>query len=146
MPGPVFPVSVKAVLPVDGRVPLLLNERGEWELPGGRLEPGEQPADAVIREIHEELGVAAAVDRLLDTWLYRIAGHGEVLIVTYLCRLTGPPHWRVSDEHRALRHAALSELDALPMPEGYRRSVRAVLAAAPDSPEGDQNGGDLRSR
>jgi 8-oxo-dGTP pyrophosphatase MutT (NUDIX family) len=38
-----FPVSIKGVLVEAGRVVLLENERDEWELPGGRLEPGEPP-------------------------------------------------------------------------------------------------------
>ena len=51
-----FPVSVKAVVEVGGRVPLLRNERAEWELPGGRLEAGEELEAAVEREVREELG------------------------------------------------------------------------------------------
>ena len=36
-----FPVSIKGVLYDGGKIVLLENERNEWELPGGRLEPGE---------------------------------------------------------------------------------------------------------
>ena len=42
-----FPVSIKGVLVEAGRVALLENERDEWELPGGRLEPGEAPEGTV---------------------------------------------------------------------------------------------------
>jgi ADP-ribose pyrophosphatase YjhB (NUDIX family) len=55
--GPVpggYPVSVKGVVVRDGRVLLLRNDRAEWELPGGRLEPGETPPQCVVREIAEE--------------------------------------------------------------------------------------------
>ncbi len=48
-----FPVSVKGVTVQDGRVLLLENKRAEWELPGGKLELGE---DCVVREIGEETG------------------------------------------------------------------------------------------
>jgi NUDIX domain len=47
-----FPVSVKAVVEVDGHVPPLRNERAEWELPGGRLEAGEELEAAAEREVH----------------------------------------------------------------------------------------------
>lgn len=125
-----FPVSVKGVLLVDGRVPLLRNERAEWELPGGRLEAGEEPPACVRREIAEELGIAVSVGALLDCWLYRIAGHGEVVIVTYACRKAGPGVLRHSAEHSAVGLFAPAEIDALPMPEGYRRSIRRALAAS----------------
>ena len=45
-----FPVSIKGVLVEAGRVALLENERDEWELPGGRLEPGEAPETCLARE------------------------------------------------------------------------------------------------
>jgi 8-oxo-dGTP pyrophosphatase MutT (NUDIX family) len=63
-----FPVSVKGVAVQGGRVLLLENERNEWELPGGKLELREDPADCVVREIREEAGwkvTAGAVARLL---------------------------------------------------------------------------------
>jgi len=52
-----FPVSVKGVLFEEDQVVLLLNERDEWELPGGRLERGEDPVVCLEREFAEELGV-----------------------------------------------------------------------------------------
>ena len=51
-----FPVSVKGVAVQDERVLLLENERAEWELPGGKLELGEDPLACVVREISEEAG------------------------------------------------------------------------------------------
>jgi 8-oxo-dGTP pyrophosphatase MutT (NUDIX family) len=51
-----FAVSVKGVAVRDGQVLLLENERAEWELPGGKLELGEDPPACVVREIAEETG------------------------------------------------------------------------------------------
>ena len=51
-----FPVSVKGVAVQGGKVLLLENERNEWELPGGKLELGEDPPDCVVRGISEETG------------------------------------------------------------------------------------------
>jgi mutator protein MutT len=82
--APRYPVSVKAVLFVDGQCVLLKNEREEWELPGGKLEAGDSPEQTVLREIGEELGIEARVVRLLDSWIYFVNGV-DVLIITYLC-------------------------------------------------------------
>ena len=121
---PVFPVSIKGVVFVGERVVLLKNERKEWELPGGRLEAGESPAACVVREIGEELAIDVTADELLDCWLYEVLPGREVVIVTYGCRYDGDGVVRVSHEHSAVGQFDLWELDGLPMPEGYRRSIR----------------------
>jgi ADP-ribose pyrophosphatase YjhB (NUDIX family) len=116
------------VLIEDGRVVLLENERGEWELPGGRPEAGEDPASCVAREFAEELGAEITVGRIVDSWNYEVITGRHVMIVTYAVTRAAPGDLRISDEHRRLGWFALDVLDGLPLPEGYRRSIRAVAA------------------
>jgi 8-oxo-dGTP pyrophosphatase MutT (NUDIX family) len=125
VPAPRFPVSVKGVVFLEGRAVLLRNEREEWELPGGRLEAGEEPARCLVREMAEELALEVSVETILDCWRYDIQGRAEVVIVTYGCRLLGEGRIRISAEHRAFGLFGIGELDGLSMPEGYRRSIRA---------------------
>jgi 8-oxo-dGTP pyrophosphatase MutT (NUDIX family) len=110
------------------RVVLLLNERDEWELPGGRLEPGEDPVACLKREFAEELSIEIIVDRILDCWLYPVLPGKDVLIVTYAVRRTDRGKFRVSREHLKFGIFSIGELDALAMPEGYRRSIRNCVA------------------
>jgi mutator protein MutT len=118
-----YPVSIKGVLLIDGRVVLLKNEREEWELPGGKLDPGETPEACVVREIEEELGLAVECVAILDSWVYEIRPDVSVLIVTYGCRLLNDATPRLSHEHKEVGLFAFDEITALPMPAGYRRSI-----------------------
>jgi 8-oxo-dGTP pyrophosphatase MutT (NUDIX family) len=123
-----FPVSVKAVLlDPDQRVVLLKNEREEWELPGGKLEEGEQPSEAVIREIKEELGFRVRCGPILDSWLYEVLPGTDVLIVTYLVEVASFDGIQHSEEHTAVGRFTLAEIEKLAMPEGYRASIRRAL-------------------
>jgi len=119
-----FPVSVKGVVIRRDEVVLLRNERDEWELPGGKLEPWESPEDCVAREISEELNLQVTPSVLLDTWVYAMTAEVQVLIVTYGCRETDEVEATLSREHRQLQWFPLSQVPDLPMPEGYKASVR----------------------
>ena len=119
-----FPVSVKGVVIRGGEVVLLRNERDEWELPGGKLEPSESPQVCVAREIAEELRLQVEPGALLDTWVYCITPDVRVLIVTYGCSETVEVEAVLSHEHKQLRWFPLSQIPSLRMPEGYKASIR----------------------
>lgn len=123
-----FPVSVKAVLFEAERVVLLENERRQWELPGGRLETGENPVSCLVREVAEELGAEVAVEAILDSWVCEVLPGREVLIVTYGVRRLDRREMRVSGEHQRIGLFGLGELSGLPMAEGYRASIRSWAA------------------
>ncbi len=121
--GYAFPVSVKGVAVQDGRVLLLENERDEWELPGGKLELGEDPQECVVREISEETGWQVTAGPILDCWQYHIREDCDVVIVTYGCHFAGDRPSVVSAEHQQARLFALADVPGLDMPTGYKRSV-----------------------
>jgi 8-oxo-dGTP pyrophosphatase MutT (NUDIX family) len=118
-----FPVSIKGVCVRDGQVLLLRNERDEWELPGGKLELGEDPVDCLRREIAEETAWAVTVGPILDAWQYHIHDDVDVLIVTYGCFVDADEPVQVSGEHKEARLVDHVEVATLPMPPGYRRSI-----------------------
>ncbi len=120
-----FPVSIKGVVVRDGRVLLLRNERDEWELPGGKLELGEDPVVCVAREIAEEVGWEVTTGPILDAWQYHIRDGVDVLVVTFGCHTAATTDPVVSHEHKQVGLFAKDEVAALAMPEGYKRSVRA---------------------
>ena len=120
-----FPVSIKGVLYEGGRVVLLENERGEWELPGGRLKPGETPESCLAREVNEELGIAVDIGPLLDCWVYEVLPQREVVIVTYGVRRRDVGDLRVSEEHSRIGLFEIDQIDRIPLPRGYHRAIRA---------------------
>lgn len=120
-----FPVSIKGVLYEGDRVVLLENERGEWELPGGRLESGETPAACLGREVSEELGITVEIGPLLNCWIYEVLPQREVVIVTYGLRRRDNGDLRISEEHRRIGLFSLDQIDRISLPRGYHRAVRA---------------------
>src|SRR5262245_21788560 len=122
--SPVWPVSIKGVCLVGAKVVLLKNERDEWELPGGRLEAGEDPVLCLKRELEEELGIAAEIGDLLDCWRYPVLPTREVLIVTFGVLPMAERALTLSNDHSELGRCAPAEIDGLKMPEGYRGWIR----------------------
>jgi 8-oxo-dGTP pyrophosphatase MutT (NUDIX family) len=87
--------AAAVVLDDDGRV--LLERRadtGRWALPGGIIDPGEQPADAAVRECFEETGVVAVPEALISVTVsppvtYANGDHTQYLELTFRCRAVG---------------------------------------------------------
>ncbi|MCE0463077.1 MULTISPECIES: NUDIX hydrolase [Pseudomonas] len=122
-----FPVSIKGVLQSpEGLIVLMLNERDEWELPGGRIEVGETAPQCLAREIVEELAVEVSVGEPLDSYLFEVIPGKHVFISTYRCQLLGGFVPTISHEHKEI---GLFEPGRLPanLPEGYRQSVAKAL-------------------
>ncbi len=125
------PISIKGVLIHDGCVLLLLNERGEWDLPGGRPDPGEDHRIALTREVREETGLSAAVGALLDEHLFEVLPERFVHIVAYACTLAGTADIALSDEHLRMYWAPVTELAegiaGHRLPLGYLNAIKSAL-------------------
>ncbi len=113
-------VSAVALIDPDNRVLIAQRPTGKsmaglWEFPGGKVEPGETPEAALIRELGEELGI--------DTWEsclapLTFASHAyddfHLLMPLFVCRKwEGTP---MSREGQALKWVDVSELKKFPMP------------------------------
>lgn len=109
---------VAAVIERDGRY--LITRRlegthlaGLWEFPGGKSLPGENPADALRRELKEELGVEAAVGEPIETvdWSYP---EKSVRLRFFRCTLAGEP---APLEGQEMRWVAAGDLPSYSFPE-----------------------------
>jgi mutator protein MutT len=106
---------VAAVLVEAGRV-LLCHRRADlrwypdvWDLPGGHVEPGELPAEALRRECREELDVDVVDERRVA----RVREADLHLSVFLVSRWNGRPRNAAPEEHDQLRWVGVDELDGL---------------------------------
>lgn len=128
------PLSVKGVVLHQGRVLLLLNERGEWDLPGGRPDAGEDHRATLEREVREETGLAVEiVGEALDEHLFEVLPQRFVRILTFGCALIGDSDVALSDEHHAAHWLPLEQLrdEGHPaghiLPAGYLNAIRLAV-------------------
>ena len=127
MPAPLVIVSAAVVLSA-GRV--LLTQRktgthlaGAWEFPGGKVEPDEDPRDALARELAEEIGVTAEVGDIVEVTFHRYPAK-NVLLLFYEARLAPG-----SAEPRAIDVAAVRWAEAAELrDEDFPPADVAVLA------------------
>ena len=117
-------VVAAALIDPDGRVLIAQRPQGKamaglWEFPGGKWEAGETPEQALIRELHEELGISVREPCLAP---FTFASHAycefHLLMPLYVCRRwDGTPAAR---EHRAIKWVRprdlISDPSAFPMP------------------------------
>lgn len=124
-----MPISVKGILiNSEGRVLLLKNERNYWELPGGRIEAGEQPEETVKREIAEETGMEVTVKQLVDAYVYEVIQDRHVFIVTYQCHFDEQQNIVISDEHREFAWFDVEKLNNVRIGERYLNSIQKALS------------------
>jgi 8-oxo-dGTP pyrophosphatase MutT (NUDIX family) len=125
-----YPVSVKGLCCIDGKVILLRNERGEWDFPGGKLQGREPLTECLRREMHEELGIAVTIGPLLQATTLRILRQVNVVVLLYQCYTQAPATaLRLSGENFELRLFPVEEALQLRLPEAYRAALRSVVEA-----------------
>jgi 8-oxo-dGTP diphosphatase len=125
------PVVVAAAVVIrEGRVLLTRRREGQhlagmWEFPGGKLEAGESPEAAVVRECREECGIEVEVSDILDVTHHRYP-EKDVLLLFYRCELRSGEveHLEVAD------HAwvAPSKLEEYSLPPADARVVSRIAA------------------
>jgi len=99
----------------------------KWEFAGGKVEPGEAPADAIIREIREELGCDITITHTLPSFIH---DYKTVVIdmIPFVCALTGTSSEPHPHEHVALAWVRPSDLTAYDLAAADLPVVRSLTA------------------
>ncbi|WP_243446526.1 8-oxo-dGTP diphosphatase MutT [Sphingosinicella microcystinivorans] len=125
-------VVAAALIDRDGRV--LLAERpagkhlaGTWEFPGGKVETGETPEAALIRELREELGIETEASCLAPaTFASHAYEHFHLVLMLYVCRKwQGTPH---GHDGQRLRWERVNDLFSIDMPPADRPLIGTLAA------------------
>jgi 8-oxo-dGTP diphosphatase len=127
-------IHVMAGVMLDSAGRVLLAQRpagkhlaGQWEFPGGKLEPDEAPEPALIRELREELGIEAEPGEALIRIPWRYEGRSLLLDARLVRRWRGEP---ASLEHQALQWRAPAEVDLAALAPADRPILQALRLPA----------------
>jgi len=109
-----------ALIDADNRVLIARRPEGKtlaglWEFPGGKLEPGERPEEALVRELDEELGIQTKIDCLAPlTFTSHAYDDFHLLMPLYVCRR----FWGIPDprEGQTLKWVRANKLRDFDMP------------------------------
>ena len=129
-----FPTLVAAAILIhEGKI--LLTQRraqdslgGYWEFPGGKVEKGEDPRQAVVRECREECGIEVEVEEIFEV-LFLSGSERDLLLLFYRCRWRSGnvAHLEVQD-HVWCSPGELDLYEILPANDPIRRKLQALLS------------------
>ena len=98
--------------------------QGQWSLPGGRVEPGEGWQQAVVRELQEETGLCARVERLVGE-VRRDAPDGRIYVIhDFLLAVEGSPAVQAGDDALDAAWFTVPEVEELDASSGLVEALR----------------------
>ena len=134
---PHYDVAVALILNAEGEI-LVAQRRedqmlgGMWELPGGKIEPGETPVKAAVRECLEELGVHISTGRALPAVRHAYS-HFSVTLHAFVSSLTPPDQKPAAAEATQVRWIQPAAIDDLPFPTATLKVFQAWRETLIDS-------------
>ncbi len=124
------------ILEVNGRI--FIQQRqvddiwgGLWEFPGGRIEPGESPDSAVIREYFEETGYSVEICQKIITVTHFYTRY-KVVLHCFSCRLNGEPNDPLLTAAQAFKWVLPRDINHFGFPAGHRKILEHIASHCPE--------------
>ena len=127
-----FYVATKGIV-LNHHNQILIIQRAEggrhenmWEFPGGMVEFGELPEEALAREIKEEVNLDIDILKYMYSWKW-IENNEQVVGVSYLCRCKDVSTLKLSFEHRNYKWVNISEILDSELDGDIKRNIIKVM-------------------
>jgi 8-oxo-dGTP pyrophosphatase MutT (NUDIX family) len=118
-----MPAAAAVIRDVAGRVLIQRTQHGQWSLPAGAIEPGESPAQTLVREVREETGLIVRPERVLAVWggtgcrvTYPNGDVVEYVVTVFDCTIVSGELITSSDETAELRWFAPADVPPVGLP------------------------------
>jgi 8-oxo-dGTP pyrophosphatase MutT (NUDIX family) len=128
-------LAVKALLQNDHKEFLILYksdteevEPHDFDIPGGRIERGESPEEALIREIKEETNLNATIEKISRTWGFTKEDF-HLIGITYLVHCEDTSTIQLSDEHSNFYRKTKEELSQGEFPKWLKEEIASIQSA-----------------
>lgn len=119
-------ITVKAIVEKDGKILLLKDLKDKWELPGGKIEFGEQPEQSLKRELEEELGLKEiVVKNIINTWSFTAEDQRtnyQFIVIVYAIKADGIIN-PVNKEYKELKWMNIDEINQSNIRDGYKTAI-----------------------
>lgn len=123
-------ISIKGVICRDKKIFMLKDSKGNWELPGGKIDFGEHPQETLKREIKEELGISKiCIGVVINVWDFLVTVDNnsyQFIIIVYECD-ADLSNLKISDEHLEYKWVSLNEMDGLMVRDGYKETINKFI-------------------
>jgi 8-oxo-dGTP diphosphatase len=100
-----------------------------WEMPSGKVEFGEEPQNAIIREIKEEVNLDAEILDFPDAFSYMLEKEKETVHsvqINYLVKVSNIKNLKISEEHDAFAWVSFSELDKYNLSSNTKNIIKKL--------------------
>ena len=122
-------VTVKGIVCKNKKVFMLKDQKGNWELPGGRIKFGESAEDTLKREFKEELGIKnIIIGKLVHVWDFTSNSKGNnnhFIVIVYKCK-ADLNKVDISREHLEYQWVDIKEISDYQMRSGYLEVIKKI--------------------